>query len=266
MGSVDCIDKMCHIMDGNGNYYCINSSGQLVVAQSRETAGVFSCVDADKKIGGGRRDNFYAAVPIEDNDDIKGIDWSGLLKYFLYIVTNINRYQNELNAALSDIDMQLCDIMHYIELYDMDDDDSIRMVALLKECRQRRRDIKDEMLRLESFQKAVITGSSISGIKEGIKQIDRLSDRVYHPRKLQKLFEDCPEKTVRENLLWRAFDGSTCMDAEKDENECEAEFESGPDEDANYNAFQKYSVYKKLKQLRNRRKELHGGLEADIKT
>lgn len=49
-----------------------------------------------------------------------------------------------------------------------------------------------------------------------MKQLHKLSSRMYHPRKLQELFENCPEKTIRNSKLLRALEQNTCMDIEKE--------------------------------------------------
>jgi len=86
------------------------------------------------------------------------------------------------------------------------------MIELLKECREQRRDVKDEMVRVEYFQKAIGTSGNAAKAKDSIKQIKKLNTRTYHPRKLQGLFEECPEKTIRQSKLIRAFEKNTCMD------------------------------------------------------
>lgn len=265
MGSLDVGSRMHFIVDGCGNYYRINGNDQLVVADSREEAGVFSFVEANHRIGGGKKAHFYSAIPVDeeaveevaqsaeiehgtcnihesealhDHDkekenlviqeadtkmvlpyDIKSIDWNEYLTHFCYIASGIQSYQDELVRALSDVDMQICDIMHYIELYDLDENDSIHMVTLLKECREQRRDVKDELVRVECFQRAIGSSGNIAKAKDSIKQIKKLDSRVYRPRKLQKLFESCPEETQRGSKLKRAFEGSTCMDIDNMGNE-----------------------------------------------
>lgn len=263
MSSLDSINKMYYIVDGCGNYYRINAKDQLVVAGSRDEAGVFSFFEANQRIGGGKKTHFYSTIPVEESEekeevtptadiseaaqimpkmkevfdsdegqddiaiydaenkmslpyDIKSMDWNEYLTHFCYIASGIHNYQDELNQVLSDIDMQICDIMHYIELYNLDGEDSIRMMKLLKECREQRRDIKDEMIRTECFQKSIGTSGNIAKAKESIKQIKKLDTRIYHPRKLQELFENCPEKTVRCSKLRRSFQNNTCMDIERE--------------------------------------------------
>jgi len=343
------------IVDGSGNYYRVNSADQLVAVESREYAGVFNFAEANQKIGGGKKAHFYSVIPVEEKDeleqeildtaeplqkeqevavkkdceliyDMKQIDWEEYLTHFCYLASSVRDYQEELKKAQSDVDMQICDIMHYIELYDLDESESIRMVELLKECREQRRDVKDEMVRVESFQKAIGTSSNIAKAKDSVKQMKKLSTRKYNARKLPALFNGCMDETVRKSKLTRAMDDTTCMDeiaysniqdvSETDdmpmmaveegvmeytkritvfdgqENnwlafaEQQAEFYANAEqyiinlqirqgeleeelekileevEHANYNVTQGYNVYKRLKELRNAKKNLQTELEA----
>lgn len=343
MDDVSGIDKMHYIVDGNGNYYRINRKNQLVVANGREEAGVFSYVEANQRIGGGRKAHFYSVIPIELQEDGEGIglkgaagdtqpsprnvpgdmpgfaqpipenvpgdmpgfaqpsqgnvpsdmpegaqpipghvqgdrpggmlfsskemktgiqgnllplpgtgnasgnvvpkaaeppragqefavyetdsrmslpydmgsmDWAEYMTHFCYLVSSIRNYQDELNQALSDLDMQICDIMHYIELYQVGEGQSVWMVRLLKECREQRRDVKDEMLRVEYFQRAIGTNANLIRAKEGISLIKKLESRFYHPRRLKELFKGSHQKTARANKLLSALGNSSCMEAE----------------------------------------------------
>ena len=78
--------------------------------------------------------------------------------------------------------------------------------------REQSRDVKDEMVRVEYFQKNIGTGANIAKVKDGINQIKKLSTRSYHPRKLPEIFRDRGKETLRQNKLQRAMDGTTCMD------------------------------------------------------
>lgn len=350
------VSGLYFIVDGSGNYYRVNSSDQLVAVESRTYAGVFSFAEANQKIGGGKKAQFYSVIPVEEKEerelkpfiqeeqvhepvmerttktetdfvyDMKNVNWEEYLNHFCYLVCGLKDYQEELKQALSDIDMQICDIMHYIELYDLDENESIRMVELLKECREQRRDVKDETVRVEYFQKSIGTSANVAKVKDSMKQIKKLSTRMYHPRKLPTLFKTCMGETIRQNKLERAMDTSTCIDAVIDaveqkvedslyevqvameENAMEytkqetvfdvqennwlqfakqqAEFYANAEqyminlqirqgeldseleellnevENANYNVTQGYSVYKRLKELRNTKKKLQKELDA----
>jgi len=199
------------VVDASGNYYRVNNENQLVAVADREYAGVFSYAEVNQKIGEGKKSQFYSILPVGDKD-MRSTNWEEFLTHFCYLASGAAVYQEELKQAISDLDLQICDIMHCIELHDLDESDSIRMVELLKECREQRRDVKDEMVRVEYFQKTIGTGANVAKVKDGINQIKKLSTRSYHPRKLPEIFRDRGKETLRQNKLHRAMDGTTCMD------------------------------------------------------
>lgn len=293
-------DQLNYIMDGNGNYYRIDGQNQLVVADDRENAGIFSFFEANQRIGGGKRSRFYSIIPVESEAweeqwlqeaearqqesrkgmqevapkqesekaapkqeseeaaskqhaeevaskrqeaqqkvqemqqkvrgklrsadecaqvyDLNSLDWMEYLTHFCYLVSGISNYRDELNRALSELDLQICDLVHYVELYEMEPDDCVRVTRLLKECREQRRDVKDEMYRVDCFQKTIGSSTNLARVKDSLKQIKKLESRDYHPRRLQKLFENCKNKTSRKSKLMRVFEEETCMDAMCEEN------------------------------------------------
>ena len=186
--------------------------------------------------------------------------------------------------------------------------------------------MKDETVRVEYFQKSIGTSANVAKVKDSMKQIKKLSTRMYHPRKLPTLFKTCMDETIRQNKLERAMDTSTCIDAvidaveqkvedslyevqvameenameytkqetvfdvqennwlqfakqqtefyanaeqyminlqiRQDELDSELEELLNEVENANYNVTQGYSVYKRLKELRNTKKKLQKELDA----
>ena len=235
---MDISSEMYFIVDGSGNYYRVNDRNELIAVDNREDASVFSFVEANQRIGGGKKAHFYSVIPVKTQEEPKAtiaknttmqmrhktkpelpfiydrmhIDWDEYLTYFCDLTLGIKDYQEELKHSLNDLEMQICDIMHYIELYDMDEYESIRMVDLLKECREQRRDVKDEMIRVECFQKSIGTSANVTKVKEEMVQIKKLSTRTYHPRKLKALFKYCPQETIRQSKLCKALDDTTCME------------------------------------------------------
>jgi len=79
--------------------------------------------------------------------------------------------------------------LHYIELCDTSVEEAAGLVDLLKECREHRRDVKDEIIRLDAFQRTVGTSANLVKAKEALKSITGLETRKYTPRKLSELFE-----------------------------------------------------------------------------
>ena len=55
--------------------------------------------------------------------------------------------------------------MHYIELCETDDNEATDLVELLRVCREKRREIKDELACVDSFQKNLGTSANVAKAK-----------------------------------------------------------------------------------------------------
>lgn len=238
---------MQFIMDGSGNYYRTNDNNQLVVAAGREEATEFTLVDANQRIGGGKKATFYFTIPVEErptekvlnlpqeNDintvvsanryDIAHLDWKDYLWQFCYMASVAGRRHDELTTELSEVDQKVCDMLHLIELYDLTSDEGLHTIELLKEVRQMRRDIKDEMTCLDYFQTSFGTEKNITEAKNIIKQIKKLNYRVYKPRQLPELFEGMKGRETDRKLYWETKKQETTVVEDKDieQEVCEGE-------------------------------------------
>jgi len=139
-------------------------------------------------------------MPIEKNVssyDLSEMDWAEYLTHFIYVASGINDYRDELAKKHSDIEQKICDILHYIELCETDDEEAIDLVELLRVCRENRRDIKDELRRIEYFQNNLGTSANAAKAKQALKNIKGLETRKYKPRKYDELFENCIMKDKR---------------------------------------------------------------------
>jgi len=209
-----------YIMDGNGNYYTISGDDQLVVAKSREEAAVFTVFDARKRIGSGIKAKFYHMVTVsehvemenqilyektEDMDDrftsgaipeqektelntIYEIDWIKYLQHFSCLVSSIKDYQDELIKQESEADQEICDLLHLVELYDLSEEESMDTMKKIKMARMDRRAIKDQLMCLDYFEKSIGTTANRTKALTAIKQMEKMSKRVYHPRQLPEVF------------------------------------------------------------------------------
>ena len=131
--------------------------------------------------------------PIEKNVasyDLSEMDWAEYLTHFTYLVEGLKDYREELSKKHSDIDQKICDILHYIELCETDDNEAADLVELLRVCRENRRDIKDELQRIEYFQTGFGTNANVTRAKQALKSIKGLETRKYKPRKYEELFEN----------------------------------------------------------------------------
>lgn len=88
----------------------------------------------------------------------------------------------ELNGELSVINEKICDLEHYIELCQLDDQKAAKACMMLKDARLERRKIKDTIMIAEELFKNCNL--------EGISKIKRaFANRHYEPRHLHELFE-----------------------------------------------------------------------------
>ena len=226
MDNAVAINKWYYIMDRGFFYYRLNNNSQLVVAMSKDEADIFSYDEAQRRIGDGKKSQFYSIVPIEDEQemilmeetddqqvnrvfhpinqytyDLSELDWKEYLTQFSYIASSVKKYHDELTEQLSEVDQKICDIMHYVEMYELSHDESIYVVEQLKGYREQRRDIKDKMLISDTFGRLIGTSTNIAKSKETIRAIAGLEKRKYAPRQLMELFEgrtlEVPKKIVQ---------------------------------------------------------------------
>ena len=346
MDNAVAIDKWYYIMDKCFYYYRVNNSSQLVMAASKDEADIFSFEEASRRVGKGKKSQFYFIVPAEEEIqqqsvadsiktelvvmdgnnyqqnastyDLSELDWKEYLTQFSYIASSVKKYHDELTEQLSEVDQKICDIMHYVEMYELSDAESLSVVEQLKTYREHRRSIKDNMLIADTFARLVGTSNNIAKSKETLRAINGLEKRKYAPRQLMELFEgrtlevpkkitqfptrlpeeyqceekeeekmyddteNITEKTAEDTIeacTWRetVFDGKQTdwkqyakqqmeffeqaeqyicnLQIELDEIDEHIQNILREIEDANYNAVQGYQVFKKLKELRNARKE-----------
>lgn len=203
------IDKLYYIMDYSGHYFRLNDKDDLVIARDMDEATVFSFVEANRRINGGHKSKFYMMTPVDEgheeysqneeeasvtvastlNYELSEIDWKEYLTHFTYVIGALSGYRDSLIKAESDVDLKICDILHYIELCDTTTEEAAGLVDILKECREHRRNVKDEIIRLDAFQRNVGTSANLAKAKEALKCIAGLETRKYTPRKLCELFE-----------------------------------------------------------------------------
>lgn len=219
------MDKLYYIKDYNGNYYSVNDKDDLVTVRYVDEAAVFTYIEANKRLSVGNKKRFYLMAPVDevsevrvpdkthlrvlekelDSDqvemtdkdvkstpqyDISKLDWEEFLTHFTYVIESLGNYKSSLIKAESDVDLEICDILHYIELCDVNDDEAARLIDLLRECREHRREVKDEIVRVDTFQRTLGNSSNVVKAKEALKAIKGLENRRYTPRKLSELFEN----------------------------------------------------------------------------
>ena len=204
--------KLYYITDTYGSFYALDDSNKLVVVNKEEFATKFTLAKANntiqKVIKPMQRYQFVLKeVPnnlsLEDDyleleknayistrfDDMN-TDWKWEMENLISFCSQLKQYRVNLNHMLSEVDKEICDIMHYIEFYNLDAAKGYKMYKILKECRLRRRKIKDEYEKVGAAITALANDDLIEKIKTALKQMKGLDNRLYTPRILTELFEE----------------------------------------------------------------------------
>lgn len=203
--------KRYYIVDTTDHYYKLNEKNNLVTAKDSSEAALFTIQEANARIGTGRKARFYnvleadvVAIPAEtvENYDTPELDafdaptmfdglhndWEGMLSNLCYMSDHINDYQNNLNQMLSNVDKEICDIMHYLEFSDLDDGEMLRASRMLQERRRHRREIKDEMEKTALMKSTFLDATFGIKVQQSLEVMEKMKERQYTPRKLSELF------------------------------------------------------------------------------
>lgn len=206
------------IVDIKGNYYKIGSKDELVFARSREEATILSFAEANRRIGGGKKAFFYSAIPVQDyeeeslsdsvSDDIETInndfifDWEGWLDSYLEMADKIERHQDYMRECHSVVDSKICDVLHYLEMYELDDTKRIELAKKLEELRMERRTIKDQLFIVDVYLRDIVSDEKIKNVKSVLNSVHQLDTRKYKPRFLDELFKSGRKKSFKAVTTW----------------------------------------------------------------
>lgn len=202
--------KMYNIVDMQGNYYKIGAKGNLVAAKNSDEADLFTLREANDRIGGGKKARYYTTVEADiqaasepeqtysapEYDEIEkptmfdslDNDWESTLSQLCYMSSHIQEYQENLNAMLSDVDKEVCDLLHFLEFNELDDTDMLRASKMLQDARRRRREIKDEMEKTALMRATFLDKEFGVKVHQSLEQMEHMKCRQYTPRKLTGLF------------------------------------------------------------------------------
>ena len=209
---------MYNIVDFQGNYYKTGAKGNLVAVRNSEEAELFTMKEANNRIGGGKKARFYSIIKADvpeasepdetysapDYDEIKkptmfdslDNDWEHTLSQLCYMSSHMEEYQQNLKTMLSDVDKEVCDLLHYLEFNDLSDAEMLKTSKMLQERRRRRREIKDEMERTAVMRSTFLDGEFGIKVHQGLEQIEHMKTRIYTPRRLSELFDEQMQKAV----------------------------------------------------------------------
>ncbi len=120
------------------------------------------------------------------SDDDKVFDWDTIVDNIAGSYREILDYRDFLQKEQTKVELELCDIEHAIEFFSLNACDGYKMYKLFHDCRVRRREIKNDLRRINA-----ILGMSYEQIASGgiDKAFDEVDTQTYHPRILHDLFE-----------------------------------------------------------------------------
>lgn len=123
---------------------------------------------------------------ISDLEDKKfSFDWHELSVSQNRLYGELQLYGVSLKDRLTQVDLEICDIQHYIEFFSLDAAKGYKAYRMLKERLVRRREIKDEMAKVNLFLSG--TSADFSSGKV-LRQLNNLNNSGYQPRILSELF------------------------------------------------------------------------------
>lgn len=207
--------KRYHIVDTAGHFFKLNDRNNLVVAKNSSEATLFTLREANERIGTGKKSRFYSFVEapqvslpepepqiaetyeapeydtVEKPTMFDGLqnNWEEILSNLCYMSSHMNEYQTNLNQMLSDVDKEICDLMHYLEFTDLDDGEMLKVAEMLKERRCHRRQIKDEMEKTALMRDTFLDGTFGIKVQQSLDVMEKMKTRQYTPRRLNDLFQ-----------------------------------------------------------------------------
>lgn len=104
------------------------------------------------------------------------------VKDFNEFINQLKTRRDELYAELSKIDLEITDIEHAAEFFNLNASKGYKLYKMLHDATVRRRAYKNEIQKID----IIIGNVDLDAINKKMKRID---NKTYHPRVLNELFE-----------------------------------------------------------------------------
>ena len=119
------------------------------------------------------------------DNSVLEFDWYSISDAQLKLYSDLKFHGDRLREQLSKVDLEICDIQHYIEFFSLDAAKGYKAYKMLKERLIRRREIKDEIAKVNLFLAGNATDFSSGKVTQ---QLRTMECRNYQPRILNELF------------------------------------------------------------------------------
>ncbi len=180
--------------DGHMSYYFTAEQGATVWKTSKQALNAMN-----NSISAREHKTFFVAKANKKFDireiiqrlveaDTSNFDcWFSGIGSFWEFVNDIDTIKSGLLSVLSEIDEEVCDILHYVEFGRLNASQGWAASEMIKAARIRRRKVKDLLYIIQQIQSR---SGGVSEVESAKNAIVKLNQRVYKPRKLDFLFED----------------------------------------------------------------------------
>lgn len=187
-----------------------------------------------------------------------GIDWELYLDDLIFIYENLEAYLHELQSRESFHDRKSSDILHYIELYEIQDSEYRMLVDMLARIRNDRRAVKNRIHCVEAVLRTLSAKDVLQRAYCEQNIMNGLHKQKYVPRELPELFEGAVKRSDEDMAVWSLpgernwDDGEYQLEQHGEMHDLQAKIEDLllEIEDSKYNLAQAYRVYTELKALR----------------
>lgn len=140
----------------------------------------------------------YNGVEAITTDDIVG-EIIGSINEFSSKMNEITDYSKELNSIISYTDLQISDILHYIEFHKFSAAEGYKLCKKLQEICDRRREAKNKIQIINTI-KHQSCASVLSG--DATKRIEKIvPDKKYTPRVFDELFKKNQSRIRKEKSV-----------------------------------------------------------------
>lgn len=135
-------------------------------------------------------------VEVEGKKEFNYQEIKDELNSFAPKLKSIIDQQEMLNIELSNIDIEIQDILHYIEFHKFSACEGYKLAKMIQVARDKRRKVKNKLEVINIFKTSTCTSISSGHL---VNRLDGIDHKVYKPRVLDELFENGKNKK-RENI------------------------------------------------------------------
>lgn len=110
-------------------------------------------------------------------EDVRN-EYNKILDSFNTLLEQTTIYQQSLTKELSDLDLEKSDILHFVELEKFNITKGFKIVRRLRNILKRRRDVKNELVKMQQVQSKITENKVILN-----KKLAKVEDKKYYTYK-----------------------------------------------------------------------------------